>query len=194
MHRQGRPAMNDVLPGPSHPGSFGTFLQSVHVFDPGRTGVRTFELHSAVLITRTPEEVFPFFADARNLDLLTPPWLHFQILDPGPIPIQAGTEIDYRLRVRGVPLRWRSRITAWDPPSFFVDEQVRGPYRRWIHQHRFRPVEGGTLVEDRVRYAVWGGRLVDRWLVAPDLSRIFRYRRDRLAERFRAAREAPCQQ
>ena len=156
--------------------------------------MRTFELHSAVLIPRTPEEVFPFFADARNLDLLTPPWLHFQILDPGPIPIQAGTEIDYRLRVRGVPLRWRSRITAWDPPSLFVDEQVRGPYRRWIHQHRFRPVEGGTLVEDRVRYAVWGGRLVDRWLVAPDLSRIFRYRRDRLAERFRAAREAPCQQ
>ena len=156
--------------------------------------MRTFELHSAVLIPRTPEEVFPFFADARNLDLLTPPWLHFQILDPGPIAIQRGTEIDYRLRLRGLPMRWRSRITAWSPPSLFVDEQVRGPYRRWIHQHRFRPVEAGTLVEDHVRYAVWGGRLVDRWLVAPDLSRIFRYRRERLAERFPARRETPCPQ
>ena len=156
--------------------------------------MRTLELHSAVLIRRTPEEIFPFFADARNLDLLTPPWLHFQIVDPAPTAIQRGTEIDYRLRLRGVPLRWRSRITAWNPPGLFVDEQVRGPYRRWIHQHRFRAVEGGTLVEDHVRYAVWGGRLVDRWLVAPDLSRIFRYRRERLLERFPESKGAPCKQ
>ncbi|MXZ35229.1 MAG: SRPBCC family protein [Acidobacteria bacterium] len=155
--------------------------------------MRTFELHSAVLIRRTPEEIFPFFADARNLDLLTPPWLHFQIVDPAPVAIQAGTEIDYRLRLRGIPLRWRSRITAWDPPALFVDEQVRGPYRRWIHQHRFRPVAAGTLVEDQVSYAVWGGRLVDRWLIAPDLSRIFRYRRERLLERFPESKGAPCQ-
>ena len=155
--------------------------------------MRIFELYSEILIPQSAEDVFPFFADARNLDVLTPRWLHFRIITPGSISIERGTEIDYRLRVRGVPLRWRSRITTWNPPRLFVDEQVRGPYRRWIHEHRFRPVEGGTLVEDHVRYAVWGGRLIDKWFVAPDLSRIFQYRRVRLAERFPARRESPCE-
>ena len=145
----------------------------------------TFELNSHILIPREPSEIFPFFSDAGNLDFLTPAWLHFRILSPGPISIQEGTEIDYRLRLRRIPLRWRSRITVWDPPHRFVDEQIRGPYRTWVHEHHFRPVEGGTSVEDRVRYAVWGGRLVNRLFVARDLARIFEFRRRRLAERFK---------
>lgn len=146
--------------------------------------MKTFELHSQLRISKPPEEVFPFFADAGNLDILTPDWLNFRIVSPRPIPIERGTEIDYRLRIRGFPIRWRSRITAWDPPHLFVDEQVRGPYRLWVHEHRFRPVDGGTIVEDRVRYAVWGGAIVNRLMVAPDLARIFDYRRKKLEEQF----------
>jgi ligand-binding SRPBCC domain-containing protein len=143
-----------------------------------------FQLKSSIVIPQTPSQVFPFFSDARNLDVLTPNWLHFSILTPGPIVIEEGTEIDYRLRLRGIPLRWRSRITAWDPPNLFVDEQATGPYRQWVHEHRFSQVEGGTRIEDRVRYAVWGGWLANRLFIARDLSRIFEFRRRRLAEHF----------
>ena len=146
--------------------------------------MRTFEFKSRIVVPGEPAEIFPFFADAGNLDLLTPGWLHFRILTPGPITIAEDAEIDYRLRLRGIPIRWRSRIKAWEPPHRFVDEQIRGPYRMWVHEHRFRPVDGGTSVEDRVRYAVWGGAPANRLFVARDLARIFEFRRQRLAERF----------
>ena len=93
-----------------------------------------------------------------------------------------GTTIDYRLRLRGVPIRWRSEITRWDPPHGFVDEQRRGPYRKWIHEHRFRAEDGGTRVEDQVTYAVPGSALADRWFVRPELERIFDYRRRAISE------------
>ncbi len=148
--------------------------------------MKTFEFRNEIWIPRTSDEIFDFFSDAANLDYLTPEWLHFRILTPRPIAMAEGTEIDYYLRLRGLPLRWRSRITRWDPPNFFVDEQVRGPYRSWIHEHHFRPTAGGTMVEDHVRYAVWGGVVANRFLVARDLARIFAYRNRRLVERFPA--------
>lgn len=133
--------------------------------------------------------VFSFFANARNLEVLTPPWLRFRVLTEGEIPMARGTRIDYRLRLRGLPLRWRSEITAWEPPYRFVDQQVLGPYRTWIHEHRFeleeRPGRGPVVfANDEVRYEAPGGALVERLLVAPDLRRIFRYRTARLRERF----------
>ena len=140
--------------------------------------MRTFELTSAVMLPRPPGDVFPFFADAGNLERLTPPWLRFEVLTPGPIEMRRSAAIDYRLRLRGVPVRWRSEITAWEPPFRFVDEQRRGPYRLWIHEHRFEERAGHTtLARDHVRYAVPGGRVVDRLLVRPDLERVFEYRR-----------------
>ena len=143
--------------------------------------MHTFELHSEVMLPALPGEVFPFFADARNLERLTPPWLRFEVLTPGPIEMRPAAVIDYRLRLRGVPIRWRSEITAWEPPFRFVDEQRRGPYRCWVHEHRFEERAGRTLASDHVRYAVPGGRLaerlVDRLLVRPDLDRVFEYRR-----------------
>ena len=139
--------------------------------------MRTFEFRSRVVLARPRDEVFPFFADARNLEYLTPPWLRFTMLTPWPVEMRQGALIDYRLRVRGVPLRWRSEITAWEPPYRFVDEQRRGPYRLWIHEHGFEETrEGRTLALDAVRYAVPGGWFVDRLLVRRDLERIFEYR------------------
>ena len=135
-------------------------------------------------LPRQPEDVFDFYADAFNLERLTPPWLRFEVVTPAPITMRAGVEIDYRLRLHGLSLKWRSRITDWDPPRRFVDEQIRGPYRKWVHEHTFTPQEGGTLVGDHVQYAMFGGWLADRLLVRRDLKRIFAFRQERLAEMF----------
>jgi ligand-binding SRPBCC domain-containing protein len=146
--------------------------------------MRVAELNRTIELPCPRCEVFAFFADPGNLELLTPPWLRFGILSPQPITMAEGTEIDYRLRLHGVPLRWRSRITAWQPEYRFVDEQIRGPYRLWIHEHTFEEIDGGTRVGDHVRYAVPGGVVVERLLVATDLGRIFDFRHAQLLERF----------
>jgi hypothetical protein len=144
--------------------------------------IHTFE--SALWLPAPREKVFPFFADARNLAVITPPWLQFQILTPGEIPLRVGAIIDYRLRVHGIPIRWRTEITSWNPPDRFVDEQRRGPYRLWRHTHTFAEEKGGTRCTDRVDYAVAGGWLVNRLLVRRDVEIIFKYRETALKERF----------
>ncbi len=133
------------------------------------------------------EDVWPFFADAHNLQELTPPWLDFRILTPKPIPMHVEARIDYRIKVRGLPMRWRTRIAAWEPMARFVDEQERGPYRLWRHTHTFEPKAGGTLLGDHVVFAPPGGvlaPLINRWFVEPDVQRIFRYRLERMVARF----------
>ncbi|HOW64290.1 MAG TPA: SRPBCC family protein [Candidatus Paceibacterota bacterium] len=142
------------------------------------------EFESELWLPLPPAALFPFFADAANLDAITPPWLHFRIITPQPIPMRAGTLIDYRLRVRGFPLRWRTRINTWEPPVRFVDEQLHGPYRLWIHEHTFTPHNQGTLARDHVQYAVPLDLLVHHWLVRPDIERIFRFRSEALEKRF----------
>lgn len=122
------------------------------------------------------EHLFPFFADARNLEAITPPWLRFRILTPLPIEVKEGALIRYRLRLRGVPISWTSEITAWEPPVRFVDEQRAGPFRTWVHEHTFEEKDGRTLARDRVLYQVPGGALINRLFVRPDLDRIFDYR------------------
>jgi ligand-binding SRPBCC domain-containing protein len=98
------------------------------------------------------EEVFEFFADAFNLQKITPPDVRFRILTPAPIEPRKGTRIDYRLTVFRLPFYWRTVFSVWEPPQRFVDEQERGPYRSWIHSHEFADLGGGTLVRDRVQY------------------------------------------
>jgi len=127
--------------------------------------------------------VFEFFAKAENLQSLTPAWLQFKILSPLPIDMHEGTVIDYRIRVRGLPMRWRSLIATWDPLNEFVDTQLRGPYRRWVHTHRFTDVNGGTLVRDSVEFEVPLGRLVS-WFVARDLRKVFTFRHEELLRIF----------
>ena len=154
--------------------------------------MRRYHLRSSLWLPRPLDVVFDFFADAHNLELLTPPWLRFEIVTPTPIAMQAGTPIAYRLKLHGIPLRWNSEITVWEPPHRFVDVQRRGPYRRWVHEHRFEERNGGTLVSDHVTYGVYGGDLVDRLFVRRDVQKIFAYRRDKLVDIFGAdVRESP---
>lgn len=138
------------------------------------------EFKSELWLPLPPERLFSFFADAANLETITPPWLNFKILTPAPIEMREGTLIDYRLLIHLLPVKWRTRISAWQPPHFFVDEQLRGPYRKWIHQHMFDPSDGGTLVRDLVTYSVPFDSVLHRWLVRPDIEKIFRYRSDQL--------------
>jgi ligand-binding SRPBCC domain-containing protein len=146
------------------------------------------EFQAELWLPLPPEELFPFFADVANLEAITPPWLHFHIVTPPPIVMREGALIDYRLRVHGLPLRWRTRISAWQPPHRFVDEQIRGPYRRWIHEHTFESRPGGTLARDVVRYAVPFDFLAHHWFVRPDVERIFQYRSAALTQRFGGGR------
>jgi ligand-binding SRPBCC domain-containing protein len=152
-------------------------------------GRMSFMMIAEQVLPGEPEDVFPFFSDAFNLEQITPPWLRFRVLTPGPMAVGEGTLIDYRLALHGVPLWWNTRITGWDPPHRFSDEQISGPYRVWKHLHTFERLDGGrTLARDRVEYRIRGGRalqaLAQRVLVERDLRAIFAYRRLRLAEIF----------
>lgn len=134
-------------------------------------------------------EVFSFFCEARNLDRITPPWLHFKVLGQSPHEINAGTSIHYRLVWHGMPLTWTSCIEEWVPPRRFVDLQLRGPYRLWHHIHSLEPLHDGTLISARVRFSGPFGALGDLcagWLVGRDVERIFNYRARAIAAIFGA--------
>ncbi len=145
-----------------------------------------FHFEDELWLPRSRDEVFPFFADARNLSEITPPWVQFQVLTPAPIVMQPGALIDYRIRVHGLPIRWRTEITEWNPPHRFVDVQLRGPYTLWHHTHMFEEKNGGTLCIDKVTYRPRGGAIINRLFVRKDVQRIFAYRRKRLLELFPA--------
>lgn len=153
--------------------------------------MKTFWLRTELWLPQSREEIFQFFADPGNLDRLTPAWLKFKILSPANTAMRAGTRLDYRLRIRGLPIRWQSEISLWDPPHRFVDRQTKGPYSLWVHEHTFLANNGGTLVGDNVEYAVPGGTIVQRLLVAPDIARIFAYRHKILEELFNPAKPTP---
>ena len=123
-------------------------------------------------------EVFPFFCDTANLERITPPELHFQITTPPPIKITLGTVVDYRLKLYAQSFRWRSEITVWDPPHEFVDEQIQGPYRLWIHTHNFYEEEGTTIIQDTILYQLplWPVGEIVYPLLRLQLGRIFKYR------------------
>ena len=139
------------------------------------------------VIGRPLPEVFAFYADANNLERITPAWLRFRIATPGPIAMQRGARIDYRIRLHCLSVPWTSEIVEWTPPHRFIDVQVRGPYRTWEHTHEFLAVPAGTLVRDSVRYQLplgWLGEIARRAFVASDVARIFDYRREALAAHF----------
>ncbi|MHB1856593.1 MAG: SRPBCC family protein [Acidobacteriaceae bacterium] len=146
-----------------------------------------FTLEREQWVPASLDDVFAFFADVGNLELLTPEWLRFQILTPQPIAMASGTLIDYRLHWHGIPMRWRTKITPWQPPQVFEDLQFQGPYNLWRHIHRFQAVDGGTLIGDCVRYSLpFGilGRMAHALSVRQNVEKIFEFREQRVRELF----------
>jgi ligand-binding SRPBCC domain-containing protein len=146
--------------------------------------MKVFTLRRQQVLPGSPRDVFPFFADARNLEAITPPLLKFEVVTPGEIEMRVGTLIQYRLTLRGIPVNWLTSIQAWEPGVRFVDQQVRGPYALWHHTHEFEPhgVNGRqTLMTDTVRYAIGFGVFGDvaaRAFVHRDVAKIFDFRRE----------------
>ncbi|MEM7645959.1 MAG: TIGR01777 family oxidoreductase [Pseudomonadota bacterium] len=133
------------------------------------------------------EEVFPFFAEAKNLEQIPPPSLNFHILDSSTEKIQLNTIFNYKLKIDGIPVRWRTLIKAWDPPHFFADNQEKGPYRKWYHEHYFKDLAGGTLMTDQVDLEIplgWLGYGAASWKVLRDVKNIFRYRREVIHKKY----------
>lgn len=150
--------------------------------------MKEFTLQTELWLPHPRDEIFSFFAEARNLETITPPWLKCEVLTPAPMGMRPGALIDYRISVHGLPIRWRTEITEWNPPHHFVDIQLRGPYTFWQHTHTFEERDGGTLCGDIVRYRPRGGALMNWLFVRRDVERIFRYRPERLASLF----GSPC--
>ncbi len=139
-------------------------------------------LESDLWLPRPLDDVFAFFSNAANLEALTPPWLHFHILNPAVV-IERGARIDYTLKIHGIPLQWQSEISRWEPPHLFVDEQRKGPYRRWVHTHTFAAERGGTWVRDSVEFDVPFDWLVGGFVMR-DVQTIFAFRQQALVTRF----------
>jgi ligand-binding SRPBCC domain-containing protein len=146
--------------------------------------MKEYSLQTELWLPRPRDEVFPFFAEARNLEATTPAWLRFEVLTPAPIAMRAGTLIDYRIRVHGIAIRWRTEIAEWQPPHRFVDVQLRGPYALWHQTHTFEERDGGTLCGDHVRYRPRGGVFMQWLFVRRDVEHIFVHRQQRLKELF----------
>jgi ligand-binding SRPBCC domain-containing protein len=155
--------------------------------------MKTYRLRKSIWLVQSRAKVFEFFSNPRNLDRLTPAWLKFAILTPATSQLKQGALLDYRLRIRGMPIRWQSEIAVWEPPHRFVDRQTKGPYSLWVHEHTFKECDNGTLVGDNVEYAVPGGTIVQKFMVAPDLKRIFEYRHQILEELFNPAKITPSE-
>ena len=140
-------------------------------------------MHRDALVHAPLAEAFAFFADAANLERLTPPWLRFSIRSSTPVLMRAGLEIEYRIHLYGVPIRWVSVIDVWEPGVRFVDRQVTGPYVWWRHEHRFEPAGDATRVLDDVDYVPLGAWVTGRF-VRRDVERIFEYRQHALQRIF----------
>jgi ligand-binding SRPBCC domain-containing protein len=150
---------------------------------PAEENMKIYQLNREQWIPRPLPVVFNFFARAENLGRITPPWLHFRVHTPLLTEMRAGAHIDYTIRLAGLPLRWRTRITAWEPERRFVDVQESGPYALWEHTHEFSSHTAGVLVADRVRYALpFGalGRAAHALAVRAALAAIFDFRYEQI--------------
>lgn len=146
------------------------------------------KLNRTVFIPAPIEQVFDFFSLADNLNLITPPWLKFQIKTPGPIRMELNTSIDFALKINGIPIKWRSEITEWHPPGSFTDKQVKGPYAIWEHKHNFFAKDNGTIMEDIITYSVPGfifEPVVYTLFVGWRLKKIFAFREAKILEVFK---------
>ena len=138
-------------------------------------------------VPKTKEEVFPFFAEAKNLEKITPSFLKFKVTGMKPDKIEKDAIINYQLKLQGIPLKWKTRIVDWSPPNFFSDNQESGPYSKWFHQHHFKSFGGGTLMTDIVNFKIPLGLIgygVSQWKVISDIDKIFQYRRETIYKKY----------
>jgi ligand-binding SRPBCC domain-containing protein len=136
---------------------------------------------------RPLDEVFEFFSKAENLNEVTPTDLSFSFLTPTPIKMHVGTLIDYQIKLFGIPFGWRTLISDWEPPYRFVDQQIKGPYRLWHHEHTFEQRDGYVLMRDRVHFLSPGGPfegIINWLLVERQVKKIFAFRTQKFQERF----------
>ncbi|MCX7878309.1 MAG: SRPBCC family protein [Ignavibacteria bacterium] len=148
------------------------------------------KLKREIKINKPLDEVFSFFSKAENLNLITPPELRFEILTPLPIEMKKGTTINYRIKLKGIPMKWKTLISEWEPPYRFTDIQLKGPYKTWIHEHRFISDGENTIVIDEVNYKSKGFFLepvINKFFVEKNLRYIFDYRTNKLNELFNNA-------
>jgi ligand-binding SRPBCC domain-containing protein len=145
-------------------------------------------LERTQILQRPREEIFNFFADAANLERITPPELNFHITSPQPIDIKKGALIDYKLKLHGIPITWKTEIMQWNPPFDFVDTALKSPYKQWIHLHTFEVGEHGeTIMKDIVRYRLPLEPLGDigLFIVKKELNYIFDFRYKAIEEIFK---------
>ncbi|MBL7546007.1 MAG: SRPBCC family protein [Bdellovibrionaceae bacterium] len=146
------------------------------------------KFESNLIIERPIDEVFAFFSKAENLQRITPPSLDFFIVTPLPIEMKKGTLIDYRLKIRGVPSKWKTLISEWSPPTSFTDTQLKGPYKKWVHNHKFTKInDRSTQMVDTVVYEVpFGilGNLVNYLIVRHEVAKIFKHRNKTILKHF----------
>ena len=147
-----------------------------------------YRLHDKTIVNASVDDTFNFFSSADNLNLITPPWLRFNIETPRPILMKKNTIIDYKLKLHMISVRWRSLIELWDPPNSFVDKQLIGPYNHWRHLHKIiRLSNEETVVEDIVDYRIpfgFLGRAINYFYVKKDLVKIFSYRKNQIISYF----------
>ncbi|MGA2744006.1 MAG: SRPBCC family protein [Candidatus Sulfotelmatobacter sp.] len=148
--------------------------------------MHTYLLEREQWLPKAVEDVFRFFSRPENLQVITPPWLDFRMVET-PEALAAGSLIRYRLRWRGLPIRWTTEISEWNPPHGFVDRELSGPYALWNHEHWFEARDGGTIMRDRVTYALplgWAGRVAQRIVVRRDVEAIFDFRAETMRRLF----------
>lgn len=145
--------------------------------------MKYYKLVKSQFIEKPINEVFSFFEKPENLQEITPPYLNFKIITPSPIKMEVGQVISYKIKLRGIPIKWNSLISSYDPPNSFIDQQIKGPYAIWHHTHRFKEQDGGTLIEDEVKYAIPFsilGRILNYIFIKNDLKKIFLYREEKI--------------
>jgi hypothetical protein len=158
-----------------------------HQIDAGSSPMKTHTLRCEMLVYQPIEETFAVFEDAHNLSKLTPSWLNFRVITPGRIKMRRGTEISYRIKWLGLPMHWKTLISAYEAPFLFVDQQEEGPYALWRHRHSFNSTDEGTVVRDQVDYALpFGplGEVAHRAVVRRQLLSIFHFRQRELSKLF----------
>lgn len=142
-----------------------------------------------VILPYSRDQVFEFFSKAENLELITPSWLKFNIMTPTPVEMFNGQLIDYKLKLFGLPFKWKTEITVWDPPNRFIDTQLKGPYVSWVHEHRFVEQGEKTVVYDKVEYKVPGwilSPIINKLFVRSNVEQIFKYRTKVIQEIFKS--------